>query len=374
MKNFFYFLLSAMLCLLLIGGIYVATQDNTNTKPPDDSQLNSSVVEDGSSNSGSTDGENSSTDGTSSETESGTENSGNIDGDNAGENTGDGGLKEPSNVSMYLANGLTMQSGAQLSMEERALRFTCDITTELYNEVQADTSKSLGMLVMPRKFFDQVNTENYTYIDWIKAFDAAGLNSYIYHVYEESGIGTTGSGYYMRIKLYDIGFGAINQEIVALGVLATTATNGNVTYKYSALPIGVTYRDNARSMAYVAAATLNAQALGMANHSADDVAVLKGYINDSVDKANGKTEATDDGSMYAFTTNITAPQKLSIGESFTVVTTISPNVNVPVWYRSSDESIIEVDESGKVTAKGKGTAVVGVYVAGESYGITVTVS
>lgn len=374
MKNFFYFLLSAMLCLLLIGGIYVATQDNTNTKPPDDSQSNSSVVEDGSSDSGSTDGENSSTDGTGSETESGTENSGNIDGDNAGENTDDAGLKEPSNISMYLANGLTMQTGAQLSMEERALRFTCDITTELYNEVQADTSKSLGMLVMPRKFFDQVNTENYTYIDWIKAFDAAGLSSYIYHVYEESGIGTTGSGYYMRIKLYDIGFGAINQEIVALGVLATTATNGNVTYKYSALPTGVTYRDNARSMAYVAAATLNAQALGMANHSADDVAVLKGYINDSVDKANGKTEATDDGSMYAFTTNITAPQKLSIGESFTVVTTISPNVNVPVWYRSSDESVIEVDESGKVTAKGKGTAVVGVYVAGESYGITVTVS
>lgn len=374
MKNFFYFLLSAMLCLLLIGGIYVATQDNTNTKPPDDSQSNSSVVEDGSSNSGSTDGENSSTDGTDSETESGTENSGNMDGDNAGENTGDGGLKEPSNVSMYLANGLTMQTGAQLSFEERALRFTCDITTELYNEVQADTSKSLGMLVMPRKFFDQVNTENYTYIDWIKAFDAAGLNSYIYHVYEESGIGTTSSGYCMRFKLYDIGFSAINQEIVALGVLATTATNGNVTYKYSSLPTGVTYRDNARSMAYVAAATLNAQALGMANHSADDVAVLKGYINDSVDKANGKTEATDDGSMYAFTTNITAPQSLSIGQSFKLITTISPNVNIPVWYRSSDEAVIEVDDSGKVTAKGKGTAVVGVYVAGESYGITITVS
>ena len=98
------------------------------------------------------------------------------------------------------------------------------------------------------------------------------------------------------------------------------------------------------------------------------------YVNQSVDCANGKTEATNDGSMYAFTTNITAPQKLSVGETFTVITTISPDVNVPVWYRSSDEAIIEVDSNGKVTAKAKGTAVVGVYVAGESYGITVTVS
>lgn len=42
MKSFFYFLLSALLCILLVGGIYVATQDNT--KPPDDSQAQTSVI------------------------------------------------------------------------------------------------------------------------------------------------------------------------------------------------------------------------------------------------------------------------------------------------------------------------------------------
>ena len=101
---------------------------------------------------------------------------------------------------------------------------------------------------------------------------------------------------------------------------------------------------------------------------------LRSYINQSVDCANGKETATDDGSMYAFTTNITAPQNLSVGQSLTIVTTISPNVDIPVWYRSSDEAVIEVDDSGKVIARAKGTAVVGVYVAGETYGITVTVS
>ena len=43
-------------------------------------------------------------------------------------------------------------------------------------------------------------------------------------------------------------------------------------------------------------------------------------------------------------------------------------------YRSSDEAILEVDGSGKVTAKAKGTAVIGVYVAGEAYGIRVNVA
>jgi uncharacterized protein YjdB len=112
----------------------------------------------------------------------------------------------------------------------------------------------------------------------------------------------------------------------------------------------------------------------MASFSDDDLAKLKDYVNQSVDVANGKAEATDDGSMYAFTTNITAPKTLSVGETLTVITTISPDVNVPVWYRSTDTSVVTVDDQGNVKALKAGTAVIGVYIAGEAFGITVTVS
>jgi hypothetical protein len=222
------------------------------------------------------------------------------------------------------------------------------------------------------EYFDEVNTNNYTYMDWVTAFENAG-KTIIYSVLEEGNFNANGSGYIVRFRLQNINYKNINRSFVCMLVLKTTS-GSSATYKYSAFPAGVDYRSNARSIAYVASASLNANALGLASFSGESLSKLKGYINQSVDLANGKTEATDDGSMYAFTTNITAPQSLSIGQSFKLITTISPNVNIPVWYRSSDEAVIEVDDSGKVTAKGKGTAVVGVYVAGESYGITVTVS
>ena len=284
------------------------------------------------------------------------------------------GLKIPDNQPQLIADGLQMHVGAQLALtDERALRFTCNISSELYDEVQANPNKSLGMLVIAQTFFDRVNTESYTYIDWISAFDEAGVTNYNYLEYSEEMIAKTDDGYYMRYKLYGIAYAGINHPITCIGVLGTKNADGRVTYQYAAMPSGETYQSNSRSMAYVAAASLNANVLGLESFTSEEVALIKGYINDSVDKANGLSTPTNDGSMYAFTTNITTPQTLSVGQSFTITTTILPDVKVPIWYRSSDTSVIEVDENGKVTAKAKGTAIVGVYVAGEVCGITVKV-
>ena len=379
MKNFFYFLLSAMLCLLLAGGIYVATQDNTNTKPPDNSQSNSSVVEDDSSDNGFTDTGDSSMGGT----DSGTENSGSSgEGNNTPPDSSetdkptDNSLRNPANASSYIESGLEMASGASIYLGEAeyepAIRFTCNVSGAVKTEVDGSSNKELAFLLAPVEYFDEVNTNNYTYMDWVTAFENAG-KTIIYSVLEDGNFNANGDDYIVRFRLQNVLYKNINRDFVCMLVLKTT--NGSTTtYKYSAFPAGVDYRSNARSVAYVAAAALNANALGMASFSDDDLAKLKDYVNQSVDVANGKAEATDDGSMYAFTTNIMAPQKLSVGETLTVITTISPEVDIPVWYRSSDEAVIEVEDSGKVTAKGKGTAVVGVYVAGETYGIRVTVS
>ena len=381
MKNFFYFLLAVLLCILLAGGILVATQDNT--KPPDSSQTSSSVVDDefdDSSDSGSINTGNNSSGGN---MNSGTGNSGNIDGGNTDSGNNDGGnkeednsLKNPTNATSYIADGLEMVSGASIYLGEAeyepAIRFTCNVSGAVKAEVDGSSNKELAFLLAPVEYFDEVNTNNYTYMDWVTAFENAG-KTIIYSVLEDGNFNANGDDYIVRFRLQNVLYKNINRDFVCMLVLKTT--NGSTTtYKYSAFPAGVDYRSNARSVAYVAAAALNANALGMASFSDDDLAKLKDYVNQSVDVANGKAEATDDGSMYAFTTNITAPKTLSVGETLTVITTISPDVNVPVWYRSSDEAVIEVDDSGKVTAKAKGTAVVGVYVAGESYGITVTVS
>ena len=211
-----------------------------------------------------------------------------------------------------------------------------------------------------------------TSMDWMTAFEKAE-KTVLYSKIESSNLSENGSNYMARFQLRNVAYSNINRKFVAMLVLKTTTGNAT-SYKYSAFAAGVDYRSNARSIAYVSAAALNANVLGMESFTEDDIIRLKGYVNQSVDLANGKAEPTDDGSMYAFTTNITAPQMISIGDTFTLTTTITPNVEVPVWYRSSDESILEVDASGRVIAKAQGTAVIGVYVAGETFGITVKVS
>ena len=372
MKKFLGSIFIILLCVILVGGIYVATQDNTDI-PPNSTQ--SGVVDD-SGNAGNS-GEkpdNSSSSGTQGDS-SGTGN--NTPPDSSGNNTPeDTALKNPTNVRSYIADGLEMVSGAAIYLGEAeyepAIRFTCSVSGAVKSAVDSDSKKSLAFLVAPVEYFDSVNPNNYTYLDWVTEFNKAG-KTVIYSLLEEGNFYENGSDYIVRFRLQNVMYKNINRKFVCLLVLETN-NGGSMSYKYSAYPAGIDYRSNARSVAGVAAASLNAYTLGMENFNEVELKKLRNYINQSVDCANGKETATDDGSMYAFTTNITAPQNLSVGQSLTIVTTISPNVDIPVWYRSSDEAVIEVDDSGKVIARAKGTAVVGVYVAGETYGITVTVS
>ena len=225
----------------------------------------------------------------------------------------------------------------------------------------------------PSSSLDTINPNNYTYIDWVAELDKAGKTDYILSLYNGN-YNQDQNGYYLGLQMEKIPYNTINASISAIGVVITTNADGSKSYQYSSFPAGQNYRSNARSVAYVAAASLNAYELGMEDFSSEEVAELKGYINESVDKANKLEEPTNDGSMYVFTTNVGTSKSMSVGQSFMITTTILPKVDIPVWYRSSDETILIVDDGGKVTAKAKGTAVIGVYVAGETFGITVTVS
>ena len=373
MKKFLY----VLLCLLLIAGIggsavLLAKNINSDTQieQPDDST--GDVTPD--------------------DSDSGSGNSGNNNsGGNNGGNSSDSGdentptippvveqqeLVDPANVSQYIADGLNMVSGASIYLGEEeyepSIRFTCNVTSAVKEAVDNDANKSLAFLIAPVEHFDSVNVNNYTYMDWVTALNNAG-KTIIYSSLEESNFYANGDNYYVRFRLNNVMYKNINRNFVCMLVLATKSGN-TTSYQYSKLPDGATYRSNARSIAYVASAALNAHTLGLETFSDEHVAKLKGYVNQSVDLANGLSEATDDGSMYAFNVSPTGPKTISVGQTFKVDVEITPDVNVPVWYRSTDTSVVTVDDNGNVKALKAGTAVIGVYVAGEAFGITVTVS
>ena len=358
MKKILTIILAILLCAGVGGLAYTLTKDknpNTNIEQPNDN--NSSSTGDNTPNVDDTEHE---------EPDNG--------GDN-GEVSNE--LVVAPNEASLIKEGMSMVSGASIYLGEEeyepAIRFTFNVSSAVKAEVDANENKQLAFLVAPVSYFDGVNTNNYTYIDWMTAFNDAG-KTVIWSPLEEDNFYENGSDYMVRFRLQNVFYKNINRDFVCMLVLATNTGNG-ITYQYNSYQSGVTYRSNARSFAYVAAAALNAHVLGMETFDDAKLARLKGYINQSIDLANGLEESTDDGSKVVMEVSPTGPKTVSVGETFKVKVSYFPeNVNYPIWYRSTDTTVLTVDDNGNVTALKAGTAIIGVYIAGETYGITVTVS
>lgn len=366
MKQFLYGILAVLICIVVVCGVVFIGQRN-------DAPTNGTIIQDSGTGTGATDD-------SGMDKDSGLDTPSNEDGLNGSvekpEEESLKPLKTPSNLSTLLANGMQMMSGAAVYVGEDesldpAIRFTCLIENTLLEEIDGDSTKQAGMLMAPLDYFEAVNPESYTYIDWIKAFDKAG-KTYVLSLFDGYGTYDNDTSY-VRVNLTNVLYKNMNRKFVALGVIITT-NEDEVSYQYSSYEAGGDYRSNARSVAYVASAALNAHTLGMESFKESKLAKLKSYVNMSVDLANGLVESTNDGSMYALNITSGKTKTLSVGSTFTIETELAPKLEVPVWYRSSDTSILTVDDKGKVTALKAGTAKVRIFLAGVEYGVTVTVT
>ena len=366
MKKILYLILGLLLCVGIGGSAYVLAKElntNTNIEQPND-------------DSGSSGNKTPNVDDSEYE-EPDTGDSGNGGGNSSEEEKPSNELVAAPNEASLIKDGISMVSGAQIYLGEEeyepAIRFTFNVSGSVKAEVDANENKQLAFLVAPVDYFNNVNPNNYTYIDWMTAFNDAG-KTVIWSPLEENNFYENGDDYIVRFRLQNVLYQNMNREFVCMLVLSNTS-GSQPTYKYNSYQSGVTYRSNARSVAYVAAASLNAHTLGMETFNEAELAKLKGYINKSVDYANGLSEPTDDGSEVILSVSPTGNKTMSVGGIFNVDASYSPeNVNLPIWYRSSDTSVLTVDDQGNVKALKAGTAVIGVYVAGKCVGITVTVS
>ena len=297
-------------------------------------------------------------------------------GSSTGGNTTQPELTPPADETSYIAEGMTMMAGASVYMgddtsKDPAIRFTCLIDNALKTEVEADSNKSLAILAAPLDYFEEVNEGKTTYIDWVNAFSAAN-KTVILSVFDGYG---TYNDYtsFMRFTLSNVMFSNINRKFVAMGVLIDNTT-GTPTYKYSAMPSGETYRSNARSVAYVAGAALNAHAMGLETFTEERAAKLRTYIDMAVDQANGLSAHTNNGDMPEVTLTQTSVM-LPLSGTHTIDGTVEPmGVDIPAKFVSSNENVATVSESGVISARGYGSATITLYFAGEAYTISVTCS
>jgi hypothetical protein len=286
-------------------------------------------------------------------------------------------LTPPADETSYICDGMEMMAGASVYMGsdsslDPAIRFTCLIDNELKDAVEADENKSFAILAAPLDYFDEVNPDSTTYIDWVNAFAEAN-KTVILTTYDAYG---TYNDYtsYIRFNLTNVLFNNINRRFVAMGVLIDNSGETPV-YKYSAMPEGQTYRSNARSVAYVAGAALNAHAIGETEIPEEQHAKLLTYIDMAVDKANGLSEYTNNGDMPEVTITSGTSITMGLNGSHTIDGTIEPaGLDIPARFVSSNESVVTVNEYGVLYARGYGSATVKMYYAGVEYTFSVTCS
>ena len=164
MKKILTIILAILLCAGIGGLAYTLTKDknpNTNIEQPNDS--NSSSTGDNTPNVDDTEHENPDDGGSGNECDN-------------GEVSNE--LVAAPNEASLIKEGMTMVSGAQIYLGEEeyepAIRFTFNVSSAVKAEVDANENKQLAFLVAPLNYFDGVNTNNYTYIDWMTAFNDAG--------------------------------------------------------------------------------------------------------------------------------------------------------------------------------------------------------
>ena len=350
------FILSLLLCAGVGGGAYALykhynPQDNPTIENPVENPDGGGNTDSGNSGGGNTDS------GTQTPTETP--------------------LTAPANESTIVESRMEMQKGASLYLSgddttTGTLRFMVMVETSFLEEVQDDESKKIYMAVAPVRYFDEVNTENKTYMVWATAFAENESPVELVELTSFSALNDTHS--YANFRLNGIPFGGMNMRIAAMAILADESGDTPI-YKYSKMPDGETYRTNARSLAYVAGAALNAHALGETTYDEDSLAKLNSYVNMAVDYRNGLTESTDDNSKPMLTFTKGTSGTIKVGQTGTIYYEMTPaKVDMPVRFVSADTTIVTVDANGTVTGVKAGTTTIKVCVAGIISTVNVTVT
>ena len=377
MRGFLSFVITILLILAIGGGIYywytgevpeipkfpdINSSQSSESEPRGPEDIFDDYEKPNTGNNGGSGGNN--------ESSGGNESSGDNESSSNGGNTDtpeEPTLKEltvPSNASSLIQSGMTMQKGAALYLgddtDRPEMRFTCEISSSLYSQNSANFK--IGVLVAPQSYFDEVNSNSYTVIDWITAFNTEG-KQYLttYDVYESS---RSSTGYVTQFVMTNINYENINRKFAAVGFVKIT--NGStVTYKYGTFEAGLNYRTNARSVAYVASAALNAYAMGLEDFDEDQVTKLNRYIMESRDYARGLSAPTyDDYKPEVFLAWANVYKLWNIGDTEQLECYVEDDVELLIQYATSDESILKIDSQGMMTRTGSGEVTIYVYVYG----------
>ena len=263
----------------------------------------------------------------------------------------------------------TMRAGASVRLNTvTGLRFRANVSVNLAERVAAMDSASFGIVIAPEFYFEKAielsGTEN---VDYVRALEA------LEEKYEakpalvmECDPVKEGDGYIIQGSVANILYENTNLEFTAAAFIKEQSETGEITYTYASYEADVL--SMGRSVFYVSEAALND---ANTNYSDGEKEILRGFIGRGIDHAAGLSEEESD-SVSERELEIRWLKKpetsLNIGETFSLSVETDVHygeetgagqwlsINVPVYWKSDNSSVIAVSRDGKVTALREGKA------------------
>lgn len=254
------------------------------------------------------------------------------------------------------------------------IRFIADVPYTLVKSVEDDSDVNAYTMIAPLDYFEQVYDSSVDVMDWVIAFQNAGLSFIKMDVsvkYEYSN-GTVNSVFSSVIK--DIKYKNTNRKFTAISFIEKDIGEADPVRIYATFDEGQSFRSTARSFAYVAVDKYNrSSALGACNENYDELLAVSEVTNNSVDLTNGQASETEnDGSCYLLT-NFSVSASVSIDQTIALKWTVNPSAEVPIlWY--SENAAVATVENGLVKGVNSGSTQVCAVLCGIVYRCNVTVT
>lgn len=263
----------------------------------------------------------------------------------------------------------SMRAGASVRLNMvTGLRFRADVSVDLAERVAATDSASFGIVIAPEFYFEKaIELSDAENVDYVRALEALeekygakpALVMECEPVKEEDYCFIQGS-------VANILYENTNLEFTAAAFIKEQSENGEITYTYASYEEDVL--SMGRSVFYVSEAALND---ANANYSDGEKEILRGFIGRGIDHAAGLSEEESD-SVSERELEIRWLKKpettLNIGETFSldVETAVRYgeetgagywlSIDVPVYWKSDNSSVIAVSRDGKITGLQEGKA------------------
>lgn len=289
------------------------------------------------------------------------------------------GLVHSVNESLVCTDLMSMISGASMALSYNSscgvLRFGARVNKSLYDDI-VNGRYACYMLFAPLSSFNEVNINDFYYLDWVNVFKEKDVDYKLKEVELDSFKLDSKTGNYTLGVNFLVAVSNYNVKYVGIACIKDLEHSDYNRYYYAQTSRYQSYRTLARSFSYVVGSALNSVAMNLITYSESQIEALSKYAEDIVDYSSDGVINGDMVKCHLYLSDVF--RFYYLGTKNKVEIDFFPSsIDYPICYVSSNPMVFRVTSPDNILVAGssiidiipvsKGTAELYVYYGGVKY-------